>query len=269
MTYPEQLAAFGLTIIGPFTTTKAKHTLQCDKCNNVWEATPISKVQAYKKYGTNGCPKCNLAKKSDIVGTKRDVARQKLTDKGFEVLSEWDGSQSTTYKILVRNIKCQHEFESAPGNLLHRDVQCPVCNLEVKADRCRANNQISRDEYFETADEWKKYKAEVNTATRLTYSQHKERINPLDLPRGLNGVESAHQLDHIVPIRWCFEHHVPVDTCAHVDNLQMLPWKQNSAMRARLKTRFEIPKIFHQYVTGIDLEKEMEAALATSINITI
>ena len=248
MSYTQQLASIGIILLEPFTTAKAHHRIQCATCTHEWTATPVSKIQCYKKTGLNGCPACATNRKVLGLQKTRDAAKQLMYDRGFEVLSEWAGEQSTTIKIRVRNRLCQHEFDSAPGNLLHRDVICSICNNEVKVQRCLVNNQLSRDKYYLTASEWQQYKSEVQSLTRQSYIEHIATINPLNYTRGLNGVANAYQVDHIVPIRWCFDNNVPPEVCAHYTNLQMLPWLQNSAARARIKEGVDVPDVLKQYV---------------------
>ena len=55
-----------------------------------------------------------------------------------------------------------------------------------------------------------------------TYQLHKDEINPLGLPRGLE-----YHLDHIVPIIEGFKRGLPPEAMAVKENLQMLPAKEN------------------------------------------
>lgn len=247
MTYPEQLNIIGLTILEPFTTAKAKHRLKCNTCKHEWFATPISKIQSNKKYGGNGCPNCTTRNKQQVLQATRESAKLKLMELGFQLVGDWDGSQSTTTKILVRNVTCGHEFESASGNLLHRKVTCPTCNLVVKQFRCTARNNAIHHKYLETAAEWESYKSKVQSLSRLAYKLHHITINPLNLPRGLAGTEGAYQVDHIVSVRWCFDNGVPEELCAHHTNLQMLTWRENNTARARIKEGIDPPVILAPY----------------------
>jgi hypothetical protein len=71
------------------------------------------------------------------------------------------------------------------------------------------------------------YGRAVHWHSHLTYKANKHIINPNDHPRGRCGVEGAYQLDHIVSIKKCFEENWPIEKAASVENLQMLPWKDN------------------------------------------
>ena len=75
--------------------------------------------------------------------------------------------------------------------------------------------------------EYKKYVSAVHRITREVYAKHVESINPNGYPRTLCGVEGGWQLDHIIPIKECFERGIEPVEAAAVSNLRMLPWKEN------------------------------------------
>ena len=227
--YPENLSLIGLTLLEPYKGSKAHHQIQCKNCTHVWSATPLSKIQAFKKFGTNGCPQCC---KNRIQQTK-DETKKTIEQHGFTVLGEYTNSKT---KLLVRNNSCGHEWETTPEHIIGAKVNCKICNNQTKRERFQSFNQKRSEEFFKTASEWVKYRHRVFHATRITYRDHKEKINPNNLPRGTAGLDGAYHLDHIIPIRYCFENNIPVDVCARVDNLQMLPWLDNVSSRDRLKS---------------------------------
>lgn len=245
MTYEEHLKLIGLELLQPLGLTKEHHLMKCLNCAYEWRATPVSKVQAFKLYGHNGCPQC---RKNLRYGKKHDENIASISEK-FDILSEYDGSDNTTTKITVRNKDCSHTFEAAPGNLLHKGTSCPICNKQEKIKRLNANSKARSVEWQKTADIWDRYRHKVYMATRSTYHKHKSTINPNNLPRGKAGQEGAYHLDHIVPVRWCFEHYVPIEICAHHTNLQMLGWTDNVGSRDNLKEGVEIPEILVPYTT--------------------
>jgi len=137
-TYPERLEAIGIQLITPFTTAKAKHSMMCLNCDHVWSATPIAKLQAFKKRGTNGCPECTTIAK---YATERAAFIAKIEER-FEILSEYDGQQNTASWIIVRNKSCGHEFETSPGNLVHKHVECAICAGAIRSDAlARSHNR--------------------------------------------------------------------------------------------------------------------------------
>lgn len=242
--YKEQLTEAGLELIEPYVSARTKRNIRCLICGGVFNATPISKVQNFKKNGAVGCPTCTGKAK---YASERTKAIRKIETNGFEILSEdYNGSQRTTYKIRVYRPICGHEFESAPGNLIHRDVECPVCNKEAKAKRLQASHEDKLREFRETAPEWKLYRSTVTSLTRTEYAKHKATINPNNYPTGRCGIEGAYQLDHIVSVKYGFINSIPPELIAHYTNLQMLPWEDNLLKKHHLT--HEIPEILQEFV---------------------
>jgi 5-methylcytosine-specific restriction endonuclease McrA len=94
---------------------------------------------------------------------------------------------------------------------------------ELNRDRTREKHprwRTDRSEYSE-------YHAQVYSLTRRTYKNNKEVLNPLDLPFGRCGVDGAYQLDHKISIKRGYELGLSAESLAGVDNLQVLPWKEN------------------------------------------
>ena len=61
----------------------------------------------------------------------------------------------------------------------------------------------------------------------ITYEQNKEIINPNNYPRTLCGVKGGWQLDHIITVKECFEKGILPEDASSLNNLRMLPWKEN------------------------------------------
>jgi hypothetical protein len=75
--------------------------------------------------------------------------------------------------------------------------------------------------------EYRRFYNRVKTLTRRTYEANKHLINPLDLPRTLAGVEGGYHLDHKVSVRRAFDEGWEPEKVALLENLQMLPWRDN------------------------------------------
>jgi predicted nucleic acid-binding Zn-ribbon protein len=258
LSYPERLLAIGLAIVGEYVGAKQHYLLECKLCQHQWTATPLSKLQAYKKYAFNGCPECHQRRRRASLNVLRAEAKQKLVAKGFELIGDWTGEQNSAVQVEVRNVNCGHTFVSSSCNLLHGNLVCPVCNLELKQKRCKDNNRKVRKKYFETADDWDIYRHTVYSLTREQYKEFQHIINPNDLPRGLAGTFGTYQLDHIVPVRWCFEHNIPEDVCADSSNLQMLTWEDNLQHKHKLKEGMPIPRLFVAMRDVLNIEELFE-----------
>jgi hypothetical protein len=74
---------------------------------------------------------------------------------------------------------------------------------------------------------WKRYLRNVHGASQRIYEANIDRINPNRHPRTLCGVEGGWQLDHIISIKECFARGMTVEEASSIENLRMLPWKDN------------------------------------------
>lgn len=75
--------------------------------------------------------------------------------------------------------------------------------------------------------EYKRYKNKVGNLTQKTYEKNIDIINPNRYTRTLAGVENGWQLDHIKPVRECFDQRLSPEEASSLENLRMLPWKEN------------------------------------------
>lgn len=252
-TYPIKLLNIGIEIVGPFVGAKQHHVLKCVTCSHEWTATPISKLQNHKKHGKLGCPECSKHARYD---DGRATNIKSLQDRGLEILSEWDGRNAigadcVPLSITVKNTQCGHTFTSNAVNLLRRGVECPTCARQLKINNINHWSELNSTRWRQTATDWQKYKSTVTKQSRLSYSTHKHTINPDNLPTGKAGTEGAYHIDHIVPIRYCYDHQIPEEACSHYTNLQMLGWRENVGSRDKLKLGIPVPEIFNQYLSTL------------------
>lgn len=272
-TYPEILETQNqIKILDPFIGSKKQHRMQCLVCQHIWTATPVSKMQTFKKYGVNGCPNCNNKRREMEYTKARDVVLKSLNERGIEVLSEYNGCQDGTNIVTFKNTNCGHVFDSYIGNIINNSSNCTVCGKIERTTNITKWSKANSAKWRETATEWQKYKTDVSTATYATYKKHKKRINPTNLPRGLAGKEGTYHLDHIVPKRFCFDNNIPVEVCASVGNLQMIGWRENVGSRNHIKGT--IPPIFFNYIDPdnrmkryLDILKDVMPNCQTFVNI--
>jgi hypothetical protein len=71
------------------------------------------------------------------------------------------------------------------------------------------------------------YGSKVRALSERVYRENIDIINPERHPRGRCGVPGAYQLDHKRSIKECFLNDVSAEEAAALDNLQLLPWKDN------------------------------------------
>ena len=96
---------------------------------------------------------------------------------------------------------------------------------KVKKMRATKAGFKSWEEYKKKYPKWKQYKAKVWSET---YKQLK-RNPPLKNfhRRGKCGVKGAYQIDHIIGVRYGFDHHISPKKVGAYSNLRMIPWKNN------------------------------------------
>jgi 5-methylcytosine-specific restriction endonuclease McrA len=75
--------------------------------------------------------------------------------------------------------------------------------------------------------EYKKYARQVHGLSQKIYEKNIDIINPNRHPRTVCGVEGGWQLDHVIPIKECFEKGITIEEASAITNLRMLPWKTN------------------------------------------
>lgn len=256
-TYPDKLKAINIELLEPFRGAKQHHKMKCLQCAHEWEATPLSKLQNFKKWKVGGCPKCNLDRKLVEKKISRAKNIKQLEDRGLEILSNWDGRNSVGRKcvplpVTVKNTRCGHTFTSNAVNLLRRNVECPVCATLYKTSNINAWSELNSARWRQTATDWQLYKSKVTSLTRKSYIANKKKINPDNLPHGRAGTKGAYHIDHIVPIRYCFENKIPAKLCSHRENLQMLGWLDNVSSRDNPKGK--IPSIFEGWINIVNGE---------------
>jgi transcription elongation factor Elf1 len=251
--YSLRLRRIGLILKEEYKGAKLHHIMECAHCGHEWSATPVSKIQTHKKYGVNGCPNCKQDRFEEMKRHQLIKDLELLRERSIEVVDQIGPGQLhiTTHKIKFKNVKCGHTFETQPGNVLHRNINCPTCGKEERTKNINDWSKQNSEKWKETAPEWKVYQSKVWSLTRKTYNKHKDKINPNDLPRGKAGQKGAYHLDHIVPIRYCFEHSIPEEICAHPDNLQMLGWRENVGSRDKLKEGVSVPPLLTKYVISV------------------
>jgi len=228
-----------LEILGRLKTSNDHHRLKCLLCDNIFKATPKSKLANFKKSGMAGCPTCTrTARYKDIVNVNVKKLQQTFD---FKTPSKFNNDTM----LHVVNKTCGHSFTAKVGNLLNRNVQCPKCSKIVKKDMFKMyNNQRHHDSLLKL-EGLDRYRQGVRALTEYNYRSHKDIINPDKLERKRSGTDGYH-LDHIISIKYCFEHNIPEEVCADVDNLRMVEWRVNATKWSH--PMFIIPKIFYMYL---------------------
>jgi len=84
---------------------------------------------------------------------------------------------------------------------------------------------MSFDEFINDRARFIYYKTRVDEITKrqpLNILENSEK-------RGHSGKNGAYHLDHIVSIKFGFDHNIPPEIIGDIKNLRFIPWKQNLA----------------------------------------
>jgi len=240
--YKEMVEKAKLRPLDDSLTTNDKQEIECLLCNNVFEAAVKGKMTNFRKHGIPGCKECTSKQRYRDI---REERYKELCEK-FDIIDQVTVDDLNNLVMLrVRNKECGHAFKSKYGNLLNRDVTCPVCNTERKREQYREFNEERHKESLSTKRGFEQYKQLVYKLTRENYQKHKKAINPKNHSRVLSGNEGYH-LDHIISVRNSFDLEVPAEICAHPKNLRMVEWKSNNKKWKR--SSLNVPDVYLPYV---------------------
>lgn len=118
---------------------------------------------------------------------------------------------------------CNNTFEATPND---KKKYCSH-SCQARTQHIAPKGIGSRSIRNPNVKEYRKYSRLVHGLSQETYLKHIDIINPNRYPRTLCGVENGWQLDHIISIKECFEKNIPPEQASSVENLRMLPWKEN------------------------------------------
>lgn len=216
-------------INGPF---KGKPVHQCAKSHNSCPAVKAKKIQAsIEKYGTKyPWQSKEIANKRDATniekyGSKCSLKNTAQAEKRKATMLERYGVEEPTQNAEIRakaSTAMKQAFIDDPS----------IADRIIKTRKARFGNdlapimqkikttQVANGRWVDPAKktDWVKYKREVMRLTHRTYKQHRDKINPMDLPRGT----TQYQVDHIYSIRHGFENKVEPAMISHYANLRML-----------------------------------------------
>jgi len=235
--------------------------IECLLCGNTFKAGVKGKVNNYRKHGMKGCKECTSIQRYENI---RNDRIKELEEK-FELYNIDPKTVNNMSMVKVRNKKCGHFFKVKYGNLLNRDVNCPICNTERKREQFRQFNDERHEESYLLKEGFDAYKQKVYKFTRETYRKHKDKINPENHTRVLSG-EKGYHLDHIISVRNSFDLGVPPEVCADYRNMRMVKWKDNNKKWKRSSLR--IPEPYYPYVnnTSDEFIKIMNNSVKTDFN---
>lgn len=241
-TYPNCLLDIKLKVLGEFKSSNTHHDIQCLLCNNIFKATPKSKMQNFRKTGMVGCPKCTMdARFKD----EKTNIKNRLIELGFE-FTEFR-SKLDIIEAKNNNCKCGRWWKTKPVYLVSGNSFCRPCNDDRKRKRFNKLNEERFNLFCKNNKSFLDYTKLVRHYTEKNYKKYKDVLNPDDLPRKLTSNDgTGYHLDHIVSKAYCWKMKIPAEICGHQDNLRMIETTKN--LQKNRKNINYFPDIFLPYL---------------------
>jgi hypothetical protein len=199
----------------------------CPNCNSEIEyKNPRSFKWAER--GGKECKSCrNLKLKTTMAGMNCGKPRRKNSEiekKYFRDCPECNNPIGYSTKKLLKQAISNNTICNSCNNYKHNKTWNNIITTEhINKMRATKAGYNSFEEYVEKYPEKEMYKRNV---WRLTYQNDLTVLENWD-KRGRCGVKGAYQLDHIYPISKGYENKIPPEELARMDNLRMIPWKEN------------------------------------------
>jgi len=171
-----------------------------------------------QKIGTNSGATRKGKSYDELHGDNAEAMRKKRSEK----LTGRPVKESSRTKSSIANKQHREMNPRDPWNKGKTGVQVPW-NKGKTGYSMPPRRKISEEDY----QDYQRYKRAVYTASRKTYNSNINLMNPKGLLLGRSGTPSAHQIDHKVPISVGYQLKIPVTVMSVVENLQLLPWKDN------------------------------------------
>lgn len=181
-----------------------KEVHYCTRCGEVLKYTKKgSWYNAKKRKDLQGflhCKTCKDLHASEAnKGNKKITGRPKGSKNNPEIIA-WNKG----FKENIKNVRWEDE----------KSRQLVVA---------RRNGYETYEEYRVSLPALKLYRIDVR---RITEKQPLHLLENYD-KRSVNGTEGGYTLDHKISIIRGFKENIPAEVIGNIDNLQMIPWKEN------------------------------------------
>ena len=120
---------------------------------------------------------------------------------------------------------CSNTFTVVPSKV--RLYCCHRCHSLTLDNSHLQSPEALKKRTKDTTPAYKRYKGLVHRMSGYTYTENIDIINPNRYNRTLCGVKDGWQLDHIIPVKECYDRGMTPEEASAISNLRMLPWKDN------------------------------------------
>jgi hypothetical protein len=166
---------------------------------------------------------------SVLLGLRVGTVKSKRIELDVKLSKGAKKGKANTNKIkneirVCLNEKCLKEFTVKPA--MTKKFCCKSCSTTVNnpAPKGKGSRPYRVNP---NRPEYTRYSQAVHNLSHKIYLENIDSLNPNRYPRTLCGVEGGYQLDHIIPIKECFNKGLSVHEAASITNLRLLPWKVN------------------------------------------
>lgn len=193
----------------------------------------------------------NLSEQDISLLKSQDITTEEIASRlniGHVTVSRWrkklnikikKGVKTGTIKserILWKCLKCDKQEYRIPSGC--KTLYCRPClyTSDSWKEKLKSidRSYMQTNEYKQTlikrdTPEYTRYKNAVHRLTQKIYADNIDIINPHRYNRTLAGVDGGWQLDHIISVRFGFDNNLPIELICEVENLRMIPWRENLA----------------------------------------
>ena len=190
------------------------------------------------------CPQCGredyTASKSEICqdcfkeNKKTEQIKQeklKLSELGYELVSGPTYNKFGKREYSLKRLSCGHLYTARYDNIIssvndNGFSPCAECGSKIRIDKCLTGfkDKYGRDYSKFDRSKFEDYQLLVRIKSDDTFEKLKDYFT-------VNGEKrrgkTDHHLDHIVPIKACFDNGISVETAASKANLALVPYLDN------------------------------------------
>lgn len=195
----------------------------CDVCGKCHTRTLYLLVEKQPNEEKHECDECRYtqAREKTKITIRNPEFRIKKSKEALSYFSSDVGKMSIKQRTIKRNLWLKTEegirhVEDASKQLPHkRGEEHPNWNPDKKG-----------------------YLGYRQTVDRLTRNTDLSGLSNFDKPRGRCGVNGAYQLDHIIPVKYGYDNHIPPEIISNIFNLRFITWEENTTKRKNVDQKF-------------------------------
>lgn len=210
-------------------------------------------TRLYKLHGTRGCANCNnIQKPIDAANTVTKLIAEIEANTGMVLVGTLPSNRKA--KSQFQSTVCSHTFLSTLDNLLANEpTKCPKCSRIDAIAKIRATGDKIRAANIRQHPTLAAYNKSVRSCTEATWRRSASIINPNQFIRTHPSKKSGHHLDHILPVRLCYDLRLSPEIVGSAENLQMLDWKLNIELQEYIDRKLIVqPEIVKRATESIN-----------------